>query len=219
MGILIRQGIVALLFPLWNGTVFVLKDKVGASDNHTLAIDLADDAVGNDILHLRVHLFVIQSPFPCGLDDCIGHGMREMFFQAGGQAQHIRLVLPAEGNDLRNHRAGVGQGAGFVKDHRIRLSNCFQILAALYRHMEAAGLPHGGEDSQGHCQLQGTGEVHHENRQGAGDIPGQQISEQTTRQSIRHQPVRQIGRAAFRCGFQGLRLFDHRHDLVIPAAA
>ena len=119
-----------------------------------------------------------------------------MLLQAGGQAQHIRLVLPAEGNDLRNHRAGMGQGAGLVKDHRIRLGHRLQILTALHRHMEPAGLPHSGEDSQGHCQLQGAGEVHHENRQGAGDIPGQQISEQTARQGIGYQP--EIGRASCR---------------------
>ena len=153
MGILIRQGIVTLLFPLWNGTVFVLKDKVGASDNHTLAVHFADNTVGHNVLHLGVHFLMGQPPLPCGLDDRVSHGMGEMLLQAGGQPQHIRLVLPTEGNDLRNHRAGMGQCAGLVKDHRVRLGHRLQILAALHRHMEPAGLPHSGEDSQGHCQL------------------------------------------------------------------
>ena len=219
MGILVRQGIVPLLFPLRNGTVFVLKDKMGTPDDHTLAVDFADNTVGHNVLHLGVHFLMGQPPLPGGLDNRVGHGMGEMLLQAGGQSQHICLILPSEGNDLRNHRAGMGQGAGLIKDHRICLGNCFQILAALYRHMEPAGLPHSGEDSQGHCQLQGTGEVHHENGQSAGDVPGQQISEQTARQGIGHQPVRQICRAALRRGFQGLRLLDHSNDLVIPAAA
>ena len=62
-----------------------------------------------------------QPSLPCGPDGRICHGMGEMLLQAGVQPQHIRLALPSEGNNLRNHRTGMGQSAGFVKDHRICL--------------------------------------------------------------------------------------------------
>ena len=126
MGILIRQGIVTLLFPLWNGTVFVLKDKVGASDNHTPAIDFADNAVGHNVLHLGVHFLMGQPPLPCGLDNRVSHGMGEMLLQASGQPQHIRLILPyvrrqpaehdeSAGAKLKQHKktGPISLGAGF----------------------------------------------------------------------------------------------------------
>ena len=47
----------------------VLKDKVLAADNGLLAADLAGNAVGDDVLHLTVHLVVADALCGSGLHD------------------------------------------------------------------------------------------------------------------------------------------------------
>ena len=59
------------------------------------------------------------------------HRVREVFFQTGRNAQHLALAAPAERDDLRHPRAGVGQRAGFVKDDGIRFGHGLQDLPPL----------------------------------------------------------------------------------------
>ena len=91
-----------------------------------------------------------------------------MFFQTGGKTQHFRFFLSVEGDDAGHPGAGMGEGAGLVKDNSIRTGHSLQELASLDRDVLPPRLPHGREYRQGHGQLQGTGEVHHEHRQGPG---------------------------------------------------
>ena len=89
----------------------------------------------------------------------IGHGVWEVLLQAGGQPQHFLFTFTAEGYHLRHLRTGVGQGPGLVKDNGICGSHYLQELTSLDGDMGASRLPHGGEDSQGHGQLQCAGEI------------------------------------------------------------
>ena len=198
---MLRKRIEPLLFPIRNCTSLILKDEMRAADDHPLRPDGAGNAMGHEVFHLGVHLLVGEPAVPRGLYHGVGHGVREMLLQAGGQAQHLLFAVAAEGDDPRHHRAGIGQRAGLVKHDRIRLGDRLQILSPLDRHMISAGLAHGGEDRQGHRELQCAGEIHHQHREGARDVPGQQIRQPAPYKRIGHQLVRQVGSLVLRCGF------------------
>ncbi len=167
---------------------------MGAANDDPPAVYRAGDAVGHQVLHLGVHLLVGQAPLLGGLNHGVGHGVGEVLLQAGGQAEHFRLLVPTEGDHLGHHGAGMGQGTRLVKDDGVRLGHGLQVFSALHGHMEAAGLAHGGENRQGHGQFQSAGEVHHQHGQGTGDIAGEQIDQGAPRQRVGHQLVGQMWR-------------------------
>ena len=74
----------------------------------------------HQILHLRMIFLVSQSAALRFLHNSIGHGVRIVFFQAGGKAEHFRLIMSAEGNNLCHLRRGIGQCAGLVEHDGIR---------------------------------------------------------------------------------------------------
>ena len=57
--ILIRQGVESTLFPAGDLDTLVLKDEVSAADEGLLPVHAGTDTVGNDVLHLGVHLFML----------------------------------------------------------------------------------------------------------------------------------------------------------------
>ena len=85
--------------------------------------------------------------------------------------------------------------------------------------MMDAGLPHGGKNRQRHRKLPRAGEVHHQHREGAGRVAGEQIGNGAACQGIRHQLIRQMRGLVLRRGLEFLRLLDHGNDLVVPASA
>ena len=219
VGVLLRQRVKGFLLLRRDDAPLVLKDKVIASDDHLFPVDETGDTVSHHILHLGVHLLVRDSPTNCLLDHGVCHGMGVMLLQAGGHPENLLPVPAAEGDDLCYCGSGVGQRTRLVKDNGVRFGHGLQVFAALHRNVIAAALPHGGEDGQGHGQLQGAGEIHHQNGDSPGDISGQQIGQGRSGQAVGHQPVCQLQRPAFRCGFQLLGFLDHGDDLVIAAGA
>ena len=219
MGIAGVKLLVFFLLAIGNDALLVLKDKVGAADDDLFSLHHAGNAVGHDVLYLGVVLLVVQPPALGLLHHGVGNGVGVVLLQAGGQAQHLRLGVPAEGDDLGNRGGGVGQGAGLVKDDGIRLGHVLQEFAALHGDVVLGAFPHGGQHRNGHCQLQGTGEVHHEHGQGLGDIPGEQIGQGRTAQGIGHQLVRQMGGAGLCGGLELFGILNHFHDSVVPSAA
>ena len=101
----------------------------------------------------------------------------------------------------------------------LRLGHVLQEFAALHGDVVLGAFPHGGQHRNGHSQLQGTGEVHHEHGQGLGDIPGDQIGQGRTAQGIGHQLVRQMGGAGLCGGLELFGILNHFHDSVVPSAA
>ena len=193
LGILRGQGVELGLFALRDGHLFVLKDEVGAADAHLLPIHRAGDAVGHQIFHPGVALLVGEPPAVGLLHHGVGHGVGEVLFQAGSQAEHLRFFLPVERDDPRHPGASVGESAGLVKDDGVRLGNRLQEFASLDCDVLPSRLPHGGEHRQRHSQLQGAGKVHHQHRQGSGHIPGEGQAQQAPGKGIGHQPIRQTG--------------------------
>ena len=97
-----------------------------------------------------MHFLVLQVPFPRGLYYGVGHGMREMFLQTGGQPQHLIGAVAAEGDHLGYLGRGIGQGAGFVKHNGVGAGHDFQILSSLDGYMGSASLAHGRQHGQRH---------------------------------------------------------------------
>ena len=128
----------------------------------TLSVYPGRDTMGHDILHLAVHLAMIKTPLFCRLYDRIGHGMREMFFQAGCHPEHLTFVFTAERHHFRNRRAGPGKGPCLVKDHGVGIADPFHEHTALYSDLMPAGFTHGRKHGKRHGELQRTGKVHHQ---------------------------------------------------------
>ena len=99
--------------------------------------------MGYDVIHPGVHLLVHQASFNRLLDHGIGHGVGEMFFQAGGDPQQFILILPVKRHHISHLGPCLCQGACLVKYNGVRCRHRLHILAALYRDVVAAGLAHG----------------------------------------------------------------------------
>ena len=82
------------------------------------------------------------------------HGVGIVLLQAGGQPQHFGFLLGAERYHLSHPGAGVGQGAGLVKDDGIGSRHSLQEFAALDGDVGASRLPHGGKVVPAVVQLQ-----------------------------------------------------------------
>ena len=219
VGILGVQRIELCLFPCRDGAALVLKNEVGAADDHPRAAHPAGNAVRHDILHLGVHLFVGDAPLLGGADDSVCHRMGEMLFQTGSKLQYLLLPAAGEGHHLHHLRSGVGEGAGLIEHDGVCLCQRFQILAALYSDVVFPALPHGREHRQRHGKLQRTGEIHHQNGDGAGDVAGKGVGSHRTGKAPRHQTVGQQQSPVLGAGLELFRFLDHRHDLIVAVGA
>ena len=83
MGVFRRQRVEFAALARRNIAALVLKDKVLAADNGLLAADLAGNAVGDDVLHLAVHLVVADALCGSGLYDSVRHRVGVVLLQTG----------------------------------------------------------------------------------------------------------------------------------------
>ena len=90
-------------------------------------------------------------------------------------AVHFRHGLGKGVEDLREIDAVVVFGNG---------------IESLDGDVELGAFPHGRQHRNGHGQLQSAGEVHHQNGQGFGYVPSQQIGQGRAAQGVGHQLVR-----------------------------
>ena len=199
--------------------LFVLKDKVVAANDHALAAHAACNAMGYDILHLGVHLLMGNAALLGGTHHGVGHGVGEMLLQTCGQLQNFALVAAGEGNHIHHLRGSAGECAGLIKHDSVGLRQRFQIFAALDGDVIAAALAHGGEDGQRHGQLERTGKVHHQARDGAGDVAGEQIRHAGGTQTPGHQLVGQRQRTVLGAGLELFGFLDHGNDLIVAVGA
>ena len=219
VGILRIKAVIQLLLPFGNHAVLVFKHKVSAADDNLFPLHHAGNAMRHNILHLGMVLLVVKPPHLCLLHHGVGDGMGIVLLQAGCQTEHFRCGMPTEGNNLSHLGGRVGQGAGLIKDDGIGLRHVFHKPPALDGDMILGTLPHGAEHRNGHCQLQRTGEVHHQHSQGLGHIPGNQISQCRAAQGVGHQLVRQMRGAGLSRGLELFGVLNHLHNPVIPPAA
>ena len=131
MGICGGQRVIFLLLSLRDMAALVLKDKVGTADDDLFIFHHTGNTVGHHILHLRMVFLMGKAPPLRLLHHSIGHRVGIVFLQTGGEAEHIRFPVSAEGNDLRHLRRGVGQRTGLVEHNGIRLGHSLQKTPAL----------------------------------------------------------------------------------------
>ena len=151
--VLLRKGFKLLLLSLRNHCLLILKDEVVAADPDLLTVDHAGNTVCHDVLHLGVPLLVGKALLLCLLHHGVGNAVGEVLLQAGGKPQHLLRIVPAKGDNLPDLRAGLGQGAGLVKDDGLRVRKVLHEPAALDADVMLLCLPHCGEDRDRHREL------------------------------------------------------------------
>ena len=219
MGILCGQGLELFVLPFRHRAALVLKDEVRAADDDLFVVDLAGDAVRNDVLHLGMIFLVVQPALSGFFHDGVRHRVRIVLFQTGRQTEHFLLAVAAEGNDLRDGRRGVGERAGLVEDDGVRVRDRFEEASALDGDMMHAALAHRGEHGNRHRQLQRAGEVHHQHGEHLRHVACDEIRQRRAAQRVGHEPVGQTGSLVLGGGFQLFGFLDHVDDAVIAAAA
>ena len=153
MGKLLQKRVKAILLAVGNNAFFILKHKMRTANDHFFSGDCAGDAVRNQIFHLRMHFLMRQAALPRSLYNGVGHGMRKVFFQTGGKAEHLTFAVAAERYHLCNHRAGARQSTGFIKNNGVSLGDKLKIFTAFDSCVISACFTHGGKHRQRHSQL------------------------------------------------------------------
>ena len=108
MGILVGKAIKFRLFFRRDEASFVFKHKVGTANDHSVLPYGTGNAMGHQVIHLRVHFFMGKAPVSGGLDHGIGHGVGKVLLQASSQTEHIGLIVSPKRNDCDYGRAGPG---------------------------------------------------------------------------------------------------------------
>ena len=108
--------------------MFVLQDKVGAADQDSFSAHSAHDTVSDDVFHLGVVFLMAKAPALGLLHHGVGHGVGEVFLQAGGQPQHFSFVLSAKGITLATLGQAWVRVPVFVKDNGIGGSYSLQKI-------------------------------------------------------------------------------------------
>ena len=130
--------------------MLILKDKVMAADDDLLTINAAGDTVRDKVFDARMALLMAQATAQRLGDDRFGHGVRVMFLQTCSQPQHIRFIMVAESNNLRNLWLGTRQRTGLVKDDRVGFRHSLKESATLNGQMMIARLFHRREHGDRH---------------------------------------------------------------------
>ena len=170
-----------------------------------------------NIFYLRMHFLMIQFSLLRCVYNSFRHRMRKMLFQTGCNSKQFIFVLSIKWDDPCYCRLCFGKGASLVKYDRIGISNCLQEFTTLHSDFVFSCLPDSGKYGNRHCQLQCTGEIHHQYGNSLGYISGQQISKYSTAKCIGNQSVCQMLSLALKTGLQFLSILDHSCNLLITA--
>ena len=217
--ILLRQCIEFFLLRRVNRACLIFKYKMVAANHNLLPFYGRCNAVCNDIFHLGMGFFVLQTFFCRRRNNRLCHRMREMLLQTGRQTQQLVFLLVAEGVNPANRRLCLCQCACFIEYDGICFRNCFQIFAALYGDMIRTGFADCRKHGDRHRKLQCAGEVNHQYSQCLRHISCQRINQSCPQQGIRNQSVRQMLCSAFHCGFQLFGILNHGYDFFKPCGA
>ena len=138
------------------------------------------------VFDLGVLLLVAQLLFRGLADDGARYRVREVLFEAGGEAQHLFAAASAEWHDLRDARLCGGQRACLVEDRGVGLRQRLDVLAALYQHAVFDALAHRGEYRERRRYLYRAGVVDHYRRRRALGVPCENVDERGEREVEGH---------------------------------
>ena len=102
-------------------TLLIIKYKVMASDNNTLAIYISCNTVSYDIVNFGMHFFMDKFSVYCFFYNCICHRMWEMLFQACCDLQDLILGHIIKHNYICQYRLCLCKSTGLVKYDGVRL--------------------------------------------------------------------------------------------------
>ena len=125
-------------------------------------------------------------------DDGARYRVREVLFEAGGEAQHLFAAASAEGHDLRDARLCGGQRACLVEDRGVGLRHSLDVLAALYQHAVFDALAHRGEYRERRRYLYRAGVVDHYRRRRALRAAREEIDRRGEREVVGHYRVGEL---------------------------
>ena len=168
---------------------FVVEYEVAAAYYRLFSAQARRYAVRDHVFYFGVLLLVAQLLLRGFADDGARYRMREVLFEAGGEAQHLFAAASAEGHDLCDARLGGGQRAGLVEDRGVRLRHGFDVLSALYEHAVFDALAHRGEYRERRRYLYRAGVVDHYRRRRALGAAREEIDRRGEREVVGHYRV------------------------------
>ena len=208
-----------ILLIIRHSAALVLENEVVAAEDDLLAVNGAVDAVGNDVFDLGVALVVVQTAADRFVYDGVCYRVRIVLLKAGGEAEHLVLLVSAEGYDIGDLGACVGERAGFVENDGVGLGDGLKELAALDGDAVCTALAHGGKHRYRHGKLQRAGEIDHEYGKRLGRIARYQPGQRRCAEAVRHEPVGKVVRLRLGVALELFRVLDHVNDPVVSAAA
>ena len=165
-----------------NAAPLVLKDKVLAADNGLLAADLAGNAVGDDVLHLAVHLVVADALCGGGLHDGVRHRVGVVLLRQAAICKTSSSVRVPNGTTCTTVGVAWSQRAGLVKDDGIGVGQSLRYLPPLTVIWWL--LTHGGQHGQRHRQLGAQEKIDHQDRDRTGRVAGQRVGHGGAQQAV-----------------------------------
>ena len=137
----------------------ILSHQTLVACQHGLAIHLDPQTTACQFLHLG-HPVTVRGTTPGG-ENGAGNGVGGELLGLGGQFQQLLLTHPHRG-DFGDSKTALGQGARLIKDHRVRLGQRLQIVAALDQDALAGGSADTAEEAEGDGDDQRAGAGHHQ---------------------------------------------------------
>ena len=144
--------------------LLVFDHEMLRADDDALAVKRAGNAVRHDVLHLGVAFAGLEVLLGRGAHDGAGHRVREVLFQAGGEAQHLVGIPAVEREHARHLRRCLGERARFVEHDGVGLGHALKMLRTLHGEAGLRRLAHGGQHGDGTGKLQRARVVNHERR-------------------------------------------------------
>ncbi len=151
----------------------VIGDEGGAPDRHRAALDPAVDSGTGGLVHV-LGRGERQPARRCRDDEGAGDDMVRGLVEGGREAEDLVGRHVAGGHHGRNRRVALGDGPGLVEDERPDPGEHLQRPAALDEDAAARRPRDAGDDGDGHGEDQRAGGRHHEHREPADRIAGEE---------------------------------------------
>ena len=199
-----------------------LAEEFGIAEREPLALDHADHALAGRRIE-TAHGGEFDLALGRGLDDRRRQRMRAAALDAGGKAQHLRVVEAGQRDDRHHLRLAFGERAGLVHHQRVDLFHPLQRLGILDQHAGLGAAADADHDRhrRGETQRAGAGDDQHAHRrdQSVGEArlrpehgPGGEGNERD-RDHRRHEPAGHLVGQPLDRRAAALRGRHHLHDL------
>ena len=203
-----------LLFRVADGNVLILDNKMFATDDGTFPVQSGRNSMRHDVLNVGVLFFVIDFPVESPAHNGTSHAVREMLLDTGRDAKHLLFATAFKGNDTFELRFCFGESPRLVENDGVSQGEFFKIFAALYGHVAVGRFAECRNHRNRSGKLDGARIVHHQNRDGLGDVARKQEREPESDKAERHNSVGQAFGAALDRSLQVFGAVDEFDDFL-----